>query len=76
LVDLYKKSLKDVRKAKGSYEAHFNVESIEATTSGKIPMEVDMLNLIVVDYIDMENTNVEYNSNDVFETLPRFPLSP
>jgi hypothetical protein len=76
LVDLYKKSLKDIEKAKGSYEVHFNVESIEATTSGKIPVEVDMPNLTVVDYIDMENTIIEYNLNDAFGTLTRIPLSP
>jgi hypothetical protein len=37
---LYQKSLKDAGKVKGSYETHFNVESIEATISGKILVEV------------------------------------
>jgi hypothetical protein len=36
LVDLYQKSLKEARKAKGSFETHFNVSSHEATTLGKI----------------------------------------
>jgi hypothetical protein len=30
---------------------------------------------MVTDYIDMENMIIEYNSNDVFETLTRLPLS-
>jgi hypothetical protein len=38
--------------------------------------EVKMPKLMVIDYIDMENTIVEYNSNDVFGTLARLPLSP
>jgi hypothetical protein len=36
LVDYYQKSLKEVKKAKESFEAHFNAASDEATTSGKI----------------------------------------
>jgi hypothetical protein len=63
-------------KAKVSYEAYFNDKSNEAITSGKIPEEVEIPNLMVIDYIDMENTIVEYNSNDVFGTLARLPLSP
>jgi hypothetical protein len=53
-----KQSLKDVEKAKRSYEAYFNDKSNEATTLGKIPEEVEMPNLTVADYIDMENTVV------------------
>jgi hypothetical protein len=41
-----------------------------------IPEEVEMPNLMVVDYMDMENMIIEYNSNDVFGTLTRLPLSP
>jgi hypothetical protein len=41
LVDLYQKSLKEVRKGKGSFEAHFNVASNEATTLGKILDEAE-----------------------------------
>jgi hypothetical protein len=33
-----------------------------------------MPNLTVSDYIDMENTVIEYYSNDVFGTLTRFHL--
>jgi hypothetical protein len=42
---------------------------------GNIHEKVDMPNLTVADYIDMENTIIEYNSNDVFETLTRLHLS-
>jgi hypothetical protein len=72
---LYQKSLQDARKAKGSHEAHFNDKSNKATTSGKITEEVEIPNLTVENYMDMENTIVEYNSNDVFGTLTRIPLS-
>jgi hypothetical protein len=53
-----KQSLKDVEKAKRSYEAYFNDKSNKAITLGKIPEEVEMPNLTVADYIDMENTVV------------------
>jgi hypothetical protein len=55
LVDLYQKSLKEVAKAKGSYETHFNAASDEATTSGKRPDEAAKPSLTVEDYIDWEN---------------------
>jgi hypothetical protein len=67
LVDLYQKSLKETGKAKGSYEAHFNVASDEATTSGMRPNEVAKPNPSIDDYIDRENINVEYNLNNMFE---------
>jgi hypothetical protein len=63
---LYKKSRKEAGKAKGSYEAHFNATSDEATTSSKCPDEAAKTSLIVKDYIDGENMIIEYNSNDVF----------
>jgi hypothetical protein len=66
LIDLYQKSLKDVEKAKGSYECHFNAGSDEATTSDKRPDEATKSSLTVDDYIDRENMIVKYNSNDVF----------
>jgi hypothetical protein len=66
LIDLYQKSLKEAGKAKGSYEAHFNVTSDEATTSGKRPDEVAKPSLSTDDYIDRENMIIEYNSNDMF----------
>jgi hypothetical protein len=75
LIDLYQKSLKDVRKAKGSYETHLTDKSNEATTSGKIPEEVEMSNLMVAYYMSMENIVVEHNLDDVFGTLSRLPLS-
>jgi hypothetical protein len=67
LIDLYQKSLKEARKAKGSYEAHFNATSDEATTSGKCPDEAAKPSLSTDYYIDRENMVVEYNSNDMFE---------
>jgi hypothetical protein len=66
LVDLYQKSLKEGEKSKGSYEAHFNAASDEATTSGKCPDEATKSSLKVEDYINGENMIVEYNLNDVF----------
>jgi hypothetical protein len=67
--------LKDVEKAKRSYEAYFNDKSNEATTLGKIPEEVEMPNLTIAYYIDMENLIIEYYSNDVFGILIRLHLS-
>jgi hypothetical protein len=49
---LYQKSLKEVAKAKESYETHFNAASDEATTSGKRPDEAAKPSLTVEDYID------------------------
>jgi hypothetical protein len=66
LVDLYQKFLKEAGKAKGSYEAHFNATSDEATTSGKRSDKAAKSSLIVKYYIDGENMIVEYNPNDVF----------
>jgi hypothetical protein len=66
LVDLYQKSLKEARKAKGSYETHFNATSDEATTLGKCPDEVAKPSPSTDDYITGENMIIEYNSNDMF----------
>jgi hypothetical protein len=66
LIDLYQKSLKEARKAKGSNEAHFNAASVEAITSGKHPDEAAKPSLSTDDYINGENMIVEYNSNDMF----------
>jgi hypothetical protein len=71
-----KKSLKDVGKDKRLYKVYFNDKSNEATTLGNIPEEVEMPNLMAADYMDIENTIIEYNLNDVFGTLARLPLSP
>jgi hypothetical protein len=67
LVDLYQKSLKEVGKTKGSFEAHFNNASNEATTLGKHPDEAAKPSFTVEDYINRENMIIEYNLNDVFE---------
>jgi hypothetical protein len=66
LVDLYQKSLKEAEKARGSYKAHFNATSDEATTSSKRPDEATKSSPSTDDYIDGENMIVEYNSNDMF----------
>jgi hypothetical protein len=64
-LDLEQKSLKEGRKAKGSYEPHFNATSDEATTSGNRPDETTKPSLTFKDYIE-ENMIIKYNSNDVF----------
>ena len=69
LVELYQKSLKESNNAKGLYEAHFNDETKDATTSGTIPSHPKMTKLTDNDDMDMENTIVEYNSNDEFGDL-------
>jgi hypothetical protein len=67
LVDLYQKSLKEARKAKGSFEAHFNAASNKATTLDKSPDEAGKPSLMIDDYVDRETMIIEYNSNDVFK---------
>jgi hypothetical protein len=69
LVELYQRSLKETNNAKRSYEAHFNDEIKEATTSGIIPSNPEMPKMTDNDNMDMENTVVKYNLNDVFEDL-------
>jgi hypothetical protein len=64
-LDLEQKSLKEGRKAKGSYEPQFNATSDEATTSGNRPDETAKPSLTFKDYIE-ENMIIKYNSNDVF----------
>jgi hypothetical protein len=66
LVELYQRSLKESHNVKRSYEADFNDEIKEATTSGTIPSNPEMPKMIDNDDMDMENTIMEYNSNDVF----------
>jgi hypothetical protein len=63
---LYQKFLKEARKTKGSYEAHFNAASNDATTLGKRPDEATKPSPSTDDYIDGENMIIEYNSNDMF----------
>jgi hypothetical protein len=77
LVGLYQKSLRKVKRVQGSgggYEAHFSIlvnSTFEAGCSSKDPQNSStnkpMLN--VDDYIDSNNTMVEYNSNDIFGNL-------
>jgi hypothetical protein len=74
LVDLYQKSHKEDEKAKGSYEAHFNTASDEATILGKRRDEAAKPSLIVKDYIDRENMTIEYISNDMFRDQDLAPF--
>jgi hypothetical protein len=69
LVELYQKSLKKFNNNKRSYEAHFNNMTKEATTLGTIPSNPEMPKLTDTDDMDMENTIMEYNFNDVFGGL-------
>ena len=75
LVALYQQSLGKGKKAVGSeYEAHFTIPSetkIEAGCSSKGPQEPSTNEppLTTDDYMDTENTLVEFASNDVFGDL-------
>jgi hypothetical protein len=64
---LYQKSLKETEKTKGSYEAHFNATSDEATTLSKRLDEAAKPSPSTDNYIDREAMIIEYNSNDMFE---------
>ena len=62
--------LENGQKSPGSeYEAHFNSQSKEASGSRSTPMDTDMPPLTTEDYMDTENTIVEYALNDVFGDL-------
>jgi hypothetical protein len=69
LVELYQTSLKESNNTKRSYEAHFNNETKEVTTSGTIPSNPEMPKLIDNDDMDMEKMIMKYNSNKVFGDL-------
>jgi hypothetical protein len=77
LVALYQKSLVKDKKAQGSgagYEAHFTIltnSMFEASCSSKDPQNprTNELTLNVDDYMNSDNTMVEYNSNDMFSDL-------
>jgi hypothetical protein len=69
LVELYQKSLKESNNNKRSYETHFNDVTKEDTILRTIPSNPKMAKLMDNDGMDMENTIVEYNSNDVFGDL-------
>jgi hypothetical protein len=76
-VALYQKSLGKDKKAQGSgsgYEAHFSNltnSMFEAVFLNKDPqnLRTDEPTLIVDDYIDSDNTVVEYAMNDMFSDL-------
>jgi hypothetical protein len=68
-VELYQRPLKESNNAKRSYEPHFNDETQEATTLGTITSNPEMPKMMNNDDMDMENTIMEYNSNDVFGDL-------
>jgi hypothetical protein len=77
LVTLYQKSLGKEKKVQGSgarYEAHFTIlmnSTFEASCSSKDPQNpsTNEPTLNVDDYMDSDNTMVEYNSNDMFGNL-------
>jgi hypothetical protein len=77
LVALYQKSLGKDKKVQGSgsgYEAHFSIptnSNFEARCSTKDPQNssTDEPTLTVDDYMDSNNTMVEYNLNDMFGDL-------
>jgi hypothetical protein len=69
LVELHQRSLKEFNNTKRSYETHFNDETKEATTSATIPSNTEMSKMMDNDDMDMENTIMEYNSNNVFGDL-------
>jgi hypothetical protein len=69
LVELYQKSLKEANEAKRSYEAHFNDVSKEATTSRTKVEDLEISRMMDKEDMDLENTIIEYNSNDVFGDL-------
>jgi hypothetical protein len=69
LVELYQKSLKKANGAKRSYKAHFNDVSKEATISGTKVEGPKILRMTDKEGMDLENTIIEYNSNDVFGDL-------
>jgi hypothetical protein len=76
-VALYQKSLAKDKKAQGlgsGYEAHFSIltnSMFEAGCSNKDPQipSTDEPILTVDDYMDSDNTIVEYASNDMFGNL-------
>jgi hypothetical protein len=72
LIELYQRSLKESNNTKRLYEAHFNDETKEATTSGgggTIPLDPKMPKMTDIDDMDRDNMIIEYNSNNVFGDL-------
>jgi hypothetical protein len=69
LIELYQKSLKKAHGAKRSYKAHFNNVSKETTTSDTKLKEPKIPRMTDKEDMDLENTIIKYNSNDVFGGL-------
>jgi hypothetical protein len=77
LMALYQKSLGKDKKVQGlgsEYEAHFSIPTnsiFEVGCSSKDPHNpsTNEPTLSVDDYIDLDNTIVKYNSNDMFSDL-------
>jgi hypothetical protein len=77
LVALYQKSIGKDKKVQGSgsgYEAHISISTnskFEAGCSSKDPQNpsTDEPTLTIDDYMDLDNTMVEYNLNDMFGDL-------
>jgi hypothetical protein len=77
IMALYKKSLENDKKAHDSrsgYEAHFSIPTnltFEAGCSSKDSQNpsTDEPTLTVDDYMNSDNTLMEYNSNDMFGDL-------
>jgi hypothetical protein len=69
LVELHQRFIKESNNVKRLYETHFNDETKEATILRTIPSNPEMPKMTDNDDMDMENTIVEYNSNDVFGDL-------
>jgi hypothetical protein len=61
--------MKESNNNKRSYETHFNNMTKDATTSVTISSNLKMPKLANNDDMYMENTILEYNSNDVFGDL-------
>jgi hypothetical protein len=69
LVELYQKSLKEVNEAKRLYKTHFNDVSKVATTLETKVEDPKIPRMMNKEDMDLENTIVKYNSNDVFGYL-------
>jgi hypothetical protein len=68
LIELYQKTLKETNIAKRLYETHFNDVSKEATISETKVEDLKIPRMTDKD-MDLKNTIVEYNFNDVFGDL-------
>jgi hypothetical protein len=77
LMALYQKSLGNDKKVKGlgsGYEAHFSIPTNSTFEAGCLSKDLQNPStgepaLTVDNYMDSDNTMVEYNSNDMFGDL-------